>query len=108
MKDDATGLITYNDVIIGTKFNLYKSKKQEQDRINGLKKIADKNIIGFISFDCILCYLARNTLDEVNVIAKVYEDVLPGIPKIGFGTFSENICGVNVNQTETYLAVYEE
>jgi len=107
MKDDAAGLITYNDVIIGTKFNLYKSKKQEQDRINGLKKIADKNIIGFISFDCILCYLARNTLDEVNVIAKVYEDVLPGIPKIGFGTFSENICGVNVNQTETYLAVYE-
>ncbi len=108
MKDDETGLITYNDIVNGTKFNLYKNKKQEQDRLNGLKKITNKKIIGFISFDCILCYIARNTLHEVDAIAKVYETVFPGVPKIGFGTFSENICGVNVNQTETYLAIYEE
>jgi hypothetical protein len=41
----------------------------------------------------------------VGTIASMYEKILPGIPKIGFGTFSENICGANINQTETYLAI---
>jgi hypothetical protein len=107
MKDQGTGLLTYNDVLEGTKFNLYKNKKQEQDRTKGLKKLTGKKILGFMSFDCILCYIGRNTLNEVDIIAGVYEKEIPGIPKLGFGTFSENICGVNVNQTETYLAFCE-
>jgi hypothetical protein len=56
--------------------------------------------------DCVLCYLARNNLKEVDAVAAVYEQAMPGVPKIGFGTFSENICGANINQTETYLAIY--
>ncbi|MBN2441363.1 MAG: FIST C-terminal domain-containing protein [Spirochaetales bacterium] len=104
--DDATGLLTYNDVISGTQFKLYKAISQEKERSKHISgKLKSKNIVGYISFDCILCYIARNTLKEVHKIAEMYEAHLPGIPKIGFSTFSENICGANVNQTETYLAI---
>jgi len=108
MKDENTGLLTYNNVVDGTRFNLYKAKKQQQDRTKGLGKLKDKELIAFISFDCILCYLARNTLDEVDAIAGMYEQIFSNVPKIGFSTFSENICGANVNQTETYLAIYKK
>jgi hypothetical protein len=105
--DGATGLLTYNDIIVGTQFNLYKAKSQLEDRAKTLGALKSKNCIAFISFDCILCYLARNSLKEVPLIAKMYEDVIPDVPKIGFGTFSENICGANINQTETFLAIYK-
>jgi len=106
MKDDGEkGLITYNDVVEGTSFKLFKARSQKEDREKQLEILLKSNIIGYISFDCILCYLARNTLNQVNTIADVYSKKLPNIPKIGFGTFSENICGANVNQTETYLAI---
>jgi len=106
-KDDDSGLLTYNDVVLGTQFQLYKAKSQKQDRARGLEKLKGKSVVAFVSFDCILCYLARNTLHEVQAIAEVYERALPEVPKLGFGTFSENICGANVNQTETFLALYK-
>ncbi|MBN1797914.1 MAG: FIST C-terminal domain-containing protein [Spirochaetales bacterium] len=106
-KDEGSGLLTYNDVVPGAQFQLYKAKSQQQDRSRGLGKLKGRHIVSFLSFDCILCYLARNTLHEVQAIADVYEEALPGVPKIGFGTFSENICGANVNQTETFLAIYK-
>jgi hypothetical protein len=40
----------------------------------------------------------------VERIASLYQEVFPSVPKIGFGTFSENFCGANVNQTETMIA----
>ena len=108
-KDDASGLLTYNDVIPGTKFNLYRTISQNDERSKNISnKLENKKIIGYISFDCILCYIARNTLSEVKTIAEMYEKLLPNIPKIGFGTFSENICGANINQTETYLAIIKD
>jgi hypothetical protein len=107
-KDNDSGLLTYNDVVQGAKFQLYRAKSQKQDRVQGLEKLKGKKVVAFVSFDCILCYLARNTLNEVQAIADVYEQALPDVPKIGFGTFSENICGANVNQTETFLAIYKE
>lgn len=107
-KDDETGLLTYNDVIPGTQFKLYRTISQYDERSKSISQVLkNKKVVGFISFDCILCYIARNTLNEVDTIASMYEELLPGIPKIGFGTFSENICGANINQTETYLAIIE-
>jgi hypothetical protein len=109
MKDESgKGLLTYNDVVENTVFNLYRAIGQYQDRSESLKKIAVKNLVSFISFDCILCYLARNTLNQVHTIADMYKEYLPHIPKTGFGTFSENICGANINQTETFLAIYRK
>ncbi|MBN2536101.1 MAG: hypothetical protein JXB88_24685 [Spirochaetales bacterium] len=105
-KDDKTGLLTYNDVIPGTQFKLYRTISQYDERSRSISDVLkNKKVVGYISFDCILCYIARNSLNEVKEIAAMYEKLLPGIPKIGFGTFSENICGANINQTETYLAI---
>ncbi|MFH1242140.1 MAG: FIST C-terminal domain-containing protein [Pseudomonadota bacterium] len=104
--DKSSGLLTYNDVREGTEFNLYKAVDQSIDRKKMLEKIKTKNLICYISFDCILCYLARNNLKHVEKIAELYGKCLPEVPKLGFGTFSENICGANVNQTETFIGIY--
>lgn len=104
-KDKNGGFFTYNDVVIGTEFRLYKAVDQFEKRLSMLKRLKDRDVVGYISFDCILCYLARNAMHRVDDIAKLYADNLLHVPKIGFGTFSENICGVNINQTETYLAI---
>jgi len=106
MKDDGNnGLLTYNDLLEGTELNIYKAKTQFEDRAAKLKMLDQNKLLGYISFDCVLCYLARDANKEIEKIAVLYEETLPGIPKIGFGTFSENFCGANVNQTETYLAI---
>jgi len=106
MKDDGkNGLLTYNDLSEGTSLNIYKAKPQYEDRLSKLKSIQKQNLLGYISFDCVLCYLARDANQEIETISSLYEETLPGIPKIGFGTFGENFCGANVNQTETYLAI---
>ncbi len=106
MKDDGNnGLLTYNDLTVGTSLNIYKAKPQYEDRLSKLNSINKDSLLGYISFDCVLCYLARDTNKEIETIASLYEEELPGIPKIGFGTFAENFCGANVNQTETYLAI---
>ena len=109
MKDDGkNGFLTYNDLLEGTSLNIYKAKLQYEDRVSKLKAIDAKNLLGYISFDCVLCYLARDANKEIETIASLYEETLPGVPKIGFGTFSENFCGANVNQTETYLAILKK
>ncbi len=109
MKDDGkTGLLTYNDVVEGTQFKLFKAKSQKSEREKMLSELKQKELIGYISFDCILCYLARNSLNEVEPIANVYNSNLKNLPRVGFGTFSENIGGANINQTETYLAFYKK
>ena len=100
------GLLTYNDARVGTTFNLYRALSQLEARKDRLREVAARNVVGFISFDCVLCYLGRNARDEVETIARNYSESMPGVPKIGFGTFSENFCGANVNQTETFLAIY--
>lgn len=106
MKDDGqNGLLTYNDLQEGTQLNIYKAKMQYEDRASKLKAIDKEKLLGYISFDCVLCYLARDANKEIETIASLYDESLPGIPKIGFGTFSENFCGANVNQTETYLVI---
>ncbi|MBK7057360.1 MAG: FIST C-terminal domain-containing protein [Leptospiraceae bacterium] len=106
MKDDGkTGLLTYNDLLEGAHLNIYKAKLQYEDRLAKLQTIDKEKLIGYISFDCVLCYLARDANKEIETIAALYETAFPGTPKIGFGTFSENFCGANVNQTETYLAI---
>lgn len=106
MKDDGNnGLLTYNDLLEGTELSIYKAKTQFEDRAMKLKMLDKEKLVGYISFDCVLCYLARDANEEIEKIASLYEEILPGIPKIGFGTFSENFCGANVNQTETYLAI---
>ncbi len=104
--DNGNGLLTYNDVLDGTVFNLYKSIDQSIDREIILNKLKSKDLICYISFDCILCYLARNNHVQVEKIAEIYGRNFPKVPKIGFGTFSENICGANINQTETFLGIY--
>ncbi|MBN1698749.1 MAG: hypothetical protein JW881_14635 [Spirochaetales bacterium] len=106
--ESGKGLLTYNDVIEQTVFYLFKAIDQRRDRSSILKGLSSQKLLAYISFDCILCYLARNTLDQVDAIAGMYGEYLPGIPKTGFGTFSENICGANINQTETYLAIYRK
>lgn len=106
MKDDGKdGLMTYNDLLDGTSLNIYKAMNQHDNRLEKLKSLSKQNLLGYISFDCVLCYLARETNEEIETIASLYEEILPNIPKIGFGTFSENFCGANVNQTETYLSI---
>ena len=107
-RDDTAGLIAYNDVVDGTVFNIYKAVNQTENRKKLLNIVTKKQIISYISFDCILCYLARNTMHQVQEIAELYNTLLPNIPKIGFGTFSENICGANMNQTETFLSIYKK
>lgn len=99
------GLYTYNDVVAGTAFNLYQTAAQAADRQRVYTKLMEKDLVAFISFDCILCYLARNTEAKRAELSGVYGKTLAGIPKIGFATFSENICGANINQTETFLAL---
>ncbi|MBN2737196.1 MAG: FIST C-terminal domain-containing protein [Spirochaetales bacterium] len=106
--NSGSGLLTYNDVIEGTEFTVYRAVSQRIDRQKMLEKVKSKHAVGYISFDCILCYLARNTLNQVHDIASLYGEILPSVPKIGFGTFSENICGANINQTETFIAIYKK
>ena len=108
MEKGKNGFLTYNDLLEGTSLNIYKAKLQYEDRVSKLKAIDAKNLLGYISFDCVLCYLARDANKEIETIASLYEETLPGVPKIGFGTFSENFCGANVNQTETYLAILKK
>ncbi|MCB1160041.1 MAG: FIST C-terminal domain-containing protein, partial [Leptospiraceae bacterium] len=108
MKDDGKGgLLTYNDLVEGTELNIYSAKSQEADRKSQLQSLKSLEPIIYISFDCVLCYLARNAMDEKEKIAKLYSENLPNTGVMGFGTFSENICGANVNQTETFLAIYK-
>jgi hypothetical protein len=106
-KNDDLSLITYNDVSLGTEFNLFKAALQFENRKNKLASLPIDKLVGYISFDCVLCYLTRDSNDEIEKISELYQDMLPQIPKIGFGTFSENFCGANVNQTETILAIYK-
>ncbi|MCX7998898.1 MAG: hypothetical protein N3A69_08100 [Leptospiraceae bacterium] len=106
--DGQGGLYTYNDVSEDLSFYLYEALSQEEPRKKKLESLKNEKLVGFISFDCVLCYLSRNALNEVEKIASLYEEVFPGVPKIGFGTFSENFCGANVNQTETFLAIFEK
>ncbi|MBF0473585.1 MAG: hypothetical protein HQK91_09830 [Nitrospirae bacterium] len=106
-KNNGKGLIAYNDVVDGTVFNIYKAVNQVENRKKLLQKINQKHVISYVSFDCILCYLARNSMNQTDEIAGLYNTLLPDIPKIGFGTFSENICGANINQTETFLSIYK-
>lgn len=106
-RDDAgNGFLVYNDVFDGLAFNLYESMDQAPDRQAIYSRISRNKVIAFLSFDCILCYLARNTEEKTSLMSGVYAKNLQEIPKIGFGTFSENICGANINQTETFLALY--
>lgn len=106
MKGDGSGgLLTYNDAREGTTFTLYKAVSQVDDRQGKFARLTDSEVVGLISFDCVLCYLARGAHDEVQSVADMYSRALPDIPKAGFGTFSENYCGANVNQTETFLAI---
>ncbi len=106
--DGQGGLLTYNDARPGVVFNLYRALSQLGPRRDRLHEVSKNNVVGFVSFDCVLCYLARNARGEVDTIARNYDEALPGVPKIGFGTFSENFCGANVNQTETFLAIYRK
>lgn len=107
MGDKDKGLLTYNDVGQGTSFNVYKALTQFEDRKKKLQNLPINSMVGYISFDCVLCYLARDANHEIEKIAALYNEALPGIPKLGFGTFSENICGANVNQTETFIAIFK-
>jgi hypothetical protein len=102
------GLLTYNDVSDGITFQVYSSISQREPRKEKFQTLNIKQPLGILSFDCVLCYLARNALQEVDSIANLYEEVFPDVPKIGFGTFSENYCGANVNQTETFLIIYRK
>ncbi|MDX1957187.1 MAG: FIST N-terminal domain-containing protein [Leptospiraceae bacterium] len=104
--DSGEGLLTYNDLQTGTVLNLYKAILQKEDRKKKLDSLPKSNMIAYISFDCVLCYLTRDANHEIDTIAELYNSELGQIPKIGFGTFSENFCGANVNQTETLLAIY--
>jgi hypothetical protein len=107
--DGAGGFLTYNDVVPDTVFTLYKAVSQYEYRKKKIERVAIEGTpIAYISFDCVLCYLARNTLNEVDTIGKLYSEILPDVPKIGFGTFGENYCGANVNQTETFLMILEK
>ncbi|MBP7283087.1 MAG: FIST C-terminal domain-containing protein [Leptospiraceae bacterium] len=109
MKDDGkSGLLTYNDLLEGTSLNIYKARLQYDERKSKLDSIKKQNLLGYISFDCVLCYITREANQEIETIASMYEDILPDVPKIGFGTFGENFCGANVNQTETYLAIIKK
>ncbi|MCB1178314.1 MAG: hypothetical protein KDK36_12085 [Leptospiraceae bacterium] len=101
--DGNGGFLTYNDVVEGVNFSIYKSISQEQFRKDKIQSYLTDEPVAYISFDCVLCYLARNSHNEVQKIADIYNEVLPNTPKIGFGTFSENFCGANVNQTESFL-----
>lgn len=105
--ENRKGFLTYNDVLPGTVFNLYESIDQTADRRKVYQQLNSKAPIAFISFDCILCYLARSTVESMNSLCQVYASSMNGVPKIGFGTFSENITGANINQTETFLAIYK-
>jgi hypothetical protein len=108
MKTDGnTGLLTYNDLLEGTDLNLYKAILQKKDREIKLKEIQSMNPIGYISFDCVLCYLSRKANSEIDSIASLYSEYLKEVPQIGFGTFSENFCGANVNQTETFISFFK-
>jgi hypothetical protein len=108
MDADKQGFLVYNDVLPGTTFNLYESIDQTSDRAVAYRQLARKNLLAFLSFDCILCYLARPTGKEREDLSRVYTETMAKIPKIGFGTFSENISGANINQTETFLAIYQK
>ena len=105
--DDQTGLLTYNDLLEDTDLNLYKAILQKKDRENKLKEIQTMKPIGYISFDCVLCYLSRKANSEIDSISSLYSEYLKDIPQIGFGTFSENFCGANVNQTETFISFFK-
>jgi len=108
MKEDGTGgILTYNDVMPETVFNVYRAISQKEDRTSKMQRMDGQRLAAYMSFDCVLCYLARESANEIHLIEEVYAKNLPNIPKIGFGTFSENFCGANVNQTETFLAIYK-
>lgn len=107
-EDGSGGLLTYNDVLEGINFHIYEAISQVEPRRNKFSNLPRHEVLGILSFDCVLCYLARNALDEVEKIAALYEESFPGLPKLGFGTFSENFCGANVNQTETFLVIFKK
>lgn len=106
--DGSGGFFTYNDVSEDLSFHIYEAISQQEPRRKKLESLKSEKLICFLSFDCVLCYLSRNALGEVEKIANLYEEIFPNVPKIGFGTFSENFCGANVNQTETFLAIFEK
>ncbi|MBE7440636.1 MAG: FIST C-terminal domain-containing protein [Spirochaetales bacterium] len=106
--DNQGGLLTYNDVNADITFTVYRATSQLEPRKSRLSELSSQKVAAFLSFDCVLCYLARNQQQEIQTIASNYAAILPGVPKIGFGTFSENYCGANVNQTETFLAILED
>jgi len=106
LDEKGTGFLIYNDTFEGVTFNLYQACYQAPDRQQMYSRIQQKKLIAYLSFDCILCYLARDTTEKIDQVSAVYAQNLAGVPKIGFSTFSENIHGANVNQTESFLALY--
>ncbi|MBF0564665.1 MAG: FIST C-terminal domain-containing protein [Nitrospirae bacterium] len=106
-QDEGLGLITGNDVVDGSVFNVYKATDQLPDRLSKLNLLKNKNLIAYISFDCTFCYLSRKSTCSVDKMANLYADRLPNVPIIGFGTFGENFCGANIHQTETFIAIYK-
>ena len=103
------GLFIANEVKEGFEYKLYKAKTQVPKRSEKLAEIKKHGeLIGYISFDCVYCYISRDMLNEVDKVYEVYKDVLEKTPFIGYATYGEIVDGANVNQTETVLALLKK